>query len=60
MKKIIFWLFIIFFAFLPQAEAKYVTLVGYLNLSGNVYVPSQNSYASGYVSGWVSLKDSFI
>jgi len=41
-----------------SGESKYLRLSGYLSLSGNIYVPSQNSYASGYVSGWVSLKDS--
>lgn len=39
-------------------ESKSVMLSGYLSLSGSIYVPSQNSYASGYVNGWLSLRDS--
>lgn len=45
-------------SFNSKVEAKYVGLSGYLTLSGSIYVPSPNSYASGYVSGWVTLKDS--
>ncbi|HOJ85594.1 MAG TPA: hypothetical protein PK103_05890 [Elusimicrobiales bacterium] len=41
-----------------EVSSKSVNLTGYLNLSGSVYVPNQNSYASGYVGGWLSLKDS--
>ncbi|MCX7641734.1 MAG: hypothetical protein N2Z20_03775 [Elusimicrobiales bacterium] len=59
MKKLIFivTLAIGISVFSSNVEAKYITLSGYLTLSGNIYVPSQNSYASGYVSGWVELRD---
>lgn len=59
MKKLAKLIFIVSFIFVinSTAWAKYVTLSGYLNLSGTIFVPSQNSYVSGYVNGWVSLKD---
>lgn len=57
--SLILTFFVLFFLSLDaKLDAKYVTLSGYLTLNGNVYVPSQNSYASGYVNGWVSLRDS--
>lgn len=64
MKKIIafFMVSALFLAFKAiangEGSSKSVNLTGYLNLSGSIYVPNQNSYASGYVGGWLSLKDS--
>lgn len=57
MKRIVVLFFVVIAAMCASAQAKYITLSGYLNLSGTVYVPSQNSYASGYVSGSVTLRD---
>ncbi len=39
-------------------SGKYVTLSGYLSLSGSAYVPSNNSYVTAYLNGWVILRDS--
>lgn len=44
--------------FASEKSSKSVTLTDYLNLSGSVYVPSNNSYVSGYVTGWLSMRDS--
>ncbi|MEF3280062.1 MAG: hypothetical protein K6357_03755 [Elusimicrobiota bacterium] len=40
------------------SSGKSVTLSGYLSLSGLAYVPSNNSYVTAYLNGWLSMRDS--
>lgn len=58
MKKFLLIFTLLFSVIYLSAETKYITLSGYLTLSGTFYVPSKDSYVSGYVNGSVTLRDS--